>query len=282
MRKGILLGAHTSIAGGVSRALAHAREAGCDVVQIFTKNQRQWRAAPLDPDEVERWHAMCEETGVLPASSHSSYLINLSARDRSTLGRSRHLMLDEVDRADQLSIPCVVFHPGSHLGAGVATGVRRVARSLDWIYRRRPQMSTTLCLECTAGQGTNLGRTFEELAAIIGATEQGARLGICLDSCHLLAAGYDIRSRRGWDETLRAFDETVGIERLRCMHLNDSKCALGSRRDRHQHIGEGEVGLGGFSAIVNDRRMVGIPLILETPVDDDRGYRENLETLRAL
>jgi deoxyribonuclease-4 len=191
-------------------------------------------------------------------------------------------MLDELDRADLLGISYVVVHPGAHVGAGEALGIQRVARSLDWIARQRPDARATICLEGTAGQGSNLGRTFEQLAAMIEACAEPERLGICLDSCHLFAAGYDLRSAAAWRATLRAFDEIVGLARLRCLHLNDSKGGLGSRLDRHAHIGQGKLGRATFRHIVNTPELNDLPATLETPIDADYGYADNLATIRKL
>lgn len=276
------LGAHTSTAGGISNAITEGAEIGCDVVQVFTKNQRQWKAPPLDTEEVKRWYEAVDKTGVRPAMSHASYLINFAARDRRTLWRSRYLMLDELDRAERLGIPYVVVHPGAHLGAGVALGVERVARALDWIAARRPHAKAEICLENTAGQGTTLGRSFDELGAIVAARRSDSPVGICLDTCHLFAAGYDLRSDDGLAATLDGFHDKVGLDRLRCLHLNDSKHGLGSKRDRHAHIGAGELGEAAFAGLLAEPRLHALPAALETPVEEERGYAQNLALLRDL
>ncbi|MBI4567890.1 MAG: deoxyribonuclease IV [Planctomycetes bacterium] len=288
----VLLGAHTSTAGGVHHALEEGRALGCDVVQLFTRNQRQWTPKPLDSGDVDLWRARLAQGGVRPAMAHTSYLVNLCASDDTILEKSRLAILDEVDRADLLGIPNVVLHPGAHLGRGEEAGVAAICQSLNWIIARRPAMKTVICLETTAGQGTTLGWRFEQLAAMLAGVKERARVAVCIDTCHLFAAGYDIRTAAGWRATLEEFDKVIGLDALRCAHLNDSKHELGSRKDRHQHIGDGFLGLGAFAALLADPRLRDIPLVLETPVDEAgdapgpggvaKGYAENLAVLRSL
>ncbi len=282
------LGAHMSIAGGLPRAVERAQAVDATALQVFVKSSRQWRAAALDPDDVRQFRAALGRAGLdRHTLAHATYLINLAAADRVVRERSIAGLAMEMERAGQLGIPYVVVHPGSHLGAGVEAGLARVVRCLDRLLAGRrkssPADGVTLLLEVTAGQGTNLGHRFEQLGWLLDHAKAAERLGVCFDTCHALAAGYGLSDARPYRETFAELDRTIGIERLKAFHLNDSKTPLGSRRDRHEHIGEGEVGLDGFRRIVNDRRFRDLPMVLETPkgedLDDDR---RNLARLRSL
>ncbi len=279
----VAFGSHMSISGGCDLALTRAAEIGMESCQIFTKNERQWVAKPLDPDVVERFHANRAETGIDKLVAHDSYLINLASPDDALWEKSQVAFLDELSRCDQLGVPVLVTHPGSHVGSGVDAGVRRVAEAINRIHGLRPDGPAMTLLETTAGQGNSLGRTFDEIRAIIDLVEDDARVGVCLDTCHIFAAGYDLRDAATYEATMTAFGEIIGFERLKALHLNDSKFGLGERKDRHAHIGEGELGLEAFRLVVNDSRLDGIPGILETEKgndgDDDR---RNLATLRGL
>ncbi len=277
------LGAHMSIAGGVGRAVDRGVEVGCDTIQIFTKNSNQWRARPISDEEVAGFKEKLEESGIDPVVAHDSYLINLASPDPGLLERSRNAFLEEMNRAEALGIPYLVMHPGSHKGSGVDVGLRTIAESFDRLHEQTVGFRLMVLLETTAGQGTNLGFTFEHLRRIIDMTAEGGRLGVCLDTCHAFTAGYDITSRNGYEKMWEEFDSEIGLDRLKVIHLNDSKKDLGSRVDRHEHIGKGTLGLEPFRMLVNDERLREIPMILETPKGPDYAEdKENLATLRNL
>ena len=269
-----------SIAGGVDRALERGASIGCDTIQIFLKNNMQWRGRKLTAAETRRFRAQQQATKIRPVFAHSSYLINLGAVHVSTLRCSIAAIIDEIRRATQLGVPFVVMHPGSHMGAGEEPGLRRIARSLDEVFRATPESSVKIALETTAGQGTNLGYRFEHLADIMAHVANPGRIAVCIDTCHLLAAGYDIRTPRSYHRTMREFDRIVGSRRVVAFHLNDSKTPLGSRVDRHAHIGQGHIGLAGFRCVVRDPRWRKLPMVLETPKSDD--LHEDVENLRVL
>jgi len=272
-----------SIAGGVGRAVDRGVEVGCDTIQIFTKNSNQWRARPISDEEVAGFKEKLEESGIDPVVAHDSYLINLASPDPGLLERSRNAFLEEMNRAEALGIPYLVMHPGSHKGSGVDVGLRTIAESFDRLHEQTVGFRLMVLLETTAGQGTNLGFTFEHLRRIIDMTAEGGRLGVCLDTCHAFTAGYDITSRNGYEKMWEEFDSEIGLDRLKVIHLNDSKKDLGSRVDRHEHIGKGTLGLEPFRMLVNDERLREIPMILETPKGPDYAEdKENLATLRNL
>lgn len=276
-------GTHASAAGGVDKALQRAVDVSATSCQIFSKNERQWRAKPLDPAVVERFHEERERTGITQMISHASYLINLASPKDDLIEKSVGGFSDELERAHTLGLQGVVLHPGAHTGSGVDTGIAKIAQSLNRIHDDLPHITSLTLLETTAGQGTALGRSFEEIAAIIDQVEAKDRVGVCLDTCHIFAAGYDIRTSDGYQEVMNAFDRIIGIDKLRAIHLNDSKMPFASNKDRHEHIGEGEIGVEGFRALVNDTRLSGIPGVLETEKDADGDYdRKNLALLRSL
>lgn len=278
-----LLGAHVSIAGGTPNAIERAREAGLDACQIFVKNASQWRAKPLSSGEVESFRRQREAAGIERVVAHGTYLVNLAATDPANRERSVATLGNEVDRATALGLDGLVVHPGAHLGRGEEAGLVRIARSIDRVLERRPEAAAPILLECTAGQGTVLGYRFEQLARIIEQSRHGDRLGICVDTCHAFAAGYAIDRRSGFDAMLESVSKLFGMERLGCLHLNDSRHALGSRRDRHANLGNGEIGIETFRWLVNDPRLEGIPMILETPIGEDgRGHERDLRRLREL
>ena len=277
------LGAHMSIAGGHELAIERATAFGMTACQIFTKNANQWSAKPIDPAAAERFRERWAESGVRALVAHDSYLINLASPDEGLWEKSRFAFRDELDRCELLGVPYLVTHPGGHLGSGIEAGIARVAEAINRIHAERPDGTTKVLLETTAGQGTCLGRSFEELAGILALIEDQGRVGVCFDTCHAFAAGYDLRDRPGYEATMRTFDEAIGLERLRVFHLNDSKKGLGSRVDRHAAIGEGELGQQAFGFVLNDPRFDGLPGILETPKGDDgEEDRRNLATLRGL
>ncbi|MCS7179307.1 MAG: deoxyribonuclease IV [Anaerolineae bacterium] len=277
------LGAHESIAGGLHRAFEDARAVGCDAVQLFVKSNRAWAVKPLTEEEIRLFKAKAAETGIGPAVGHASYLLNPAAPDEDLWRRSRDTLIVELERCEALDIPYLVLHPGSHMGAGEEEGLRRVARALGEVHAATRGFRARILLETTAGQGTNLGYRFEQLAWLIENTLEGDRLGVCLDTCHAFAAGYELRTREGYEETLDALDRIIGLSRLLVIHLNDSKNRLGSRVDRHEHIGQGVLGLETFRMVVNDPRFADLPGLLETPKSEDlHEDRENLAVLRSL
>jgi len=280
----VRLGSHVSIAGGLDKAPLRGKQVGCDTIQVFTKSNRQWRAKRLSDREVEAFKVSLAATGIGPVVAHDCYLVNLAASRRAVWRKSVAAFRVELKRAERLGIPYLVTHPGSHAGAGEAEGMRRVAEALNVLHAALPRYRVRILLETTAGQGSSLGYRFEQLAAILAEVEQAGRVGICLDTCHVFAAGYDIRTPDGYRNTLKELDAYLGIERLQAMHLNDSKGGLGSRVDRHEHIGEGRLGLAAFRHLVNDPRLRQVPMILETPKDDDfvTADRRNLARLRRL
>jgi deoxyribonuclease-4 len=277
------LGAHESISGGLHRAFDRAQLATCDAVQIFVKPNRSWAVKPLTEEEIAQFKARAEESGVWPVVGHTSYLLNLGTPDDALWTRSRDMLITEVERCEALGVEWLVLHPGSHVGSGEEAGLARVAQGLGEVHAATPGFRTQILLETTAGQGDSLGHTFEQLAHTIELTPQGERLGVCLDTCHVFAAGYDLRTVEGYAATMEALDRILGLERLKALHLNDSKGDLGNRKDRHEHIGKGHIGLDGFRNVVNDPRLAGLPGLLETPkggeLEEDR---ENLRVLRAL
>jgi deoxyribonuclease IV len=275
------LGAHMSISGGVEKAVVRGQEVGCEAIQIFTKNSNQWKAKPLTNTEVKAFREACEAAGIGPVIAHSAYLINLAAPDEALYEKSIQASLDELQRCEALDIRSLVIHPGAHLGTGEEQGLERIAAAIDRIHRELPKLQAALTLEVTAGQGTVLASKFEHFAAILEQVDEPERLGFCLDTCHLLAAGYDFRTRQGYDQMMQAWDALVGIERIRAVHLNDSKKDLGSRVDRHEHIGEGYIGTQGFAWLLNDPRLAHLPMVLETPKEDNADVR-NLAMLRSL
>jgi deoxyribonuclease-4 len=276
-------GSHTSASGGVHKAITRAGELGITSCQLFSKNERQWIAKPLDPAVVEQFHAEVERTGIHDLVIHDSYLINLASPKEDILAKSIAAFQDELERSDLLGVQHLVTHPGAHTGSGVEAGIAQFAESLNRIFDTIPDNKTITCLETTAGQGTTLGRTFEELAAIIELVEAKDRVGICMDTCHIFAAGYELRTPEGYADTMNQFANLIGFDKLKVVHLNDSKNPLGSFKDRHDHIGDGELGLEPFRNIVNDPRFEGLSGILETEKDDANVYDlRNLATLNSL
>ncbi len=280
----LLLGAHMSIAGGLDLAPLRGQEVGCRAIQLFTKSSNQWRARPLPREEIERYRANLQAAGIAHTVAHDSYLINLASTDPSLHQRSMTAFQEELERAEALGIPYLVTHPGAHVGAGEETGLRQVANSIRGLLKRTKGYRAQVVLETTAGQGTSLGHRFDQIAAILDQIGLPERTGVCLDTCHVFAAGYDIKTPQGYADVLGAFDQIVGISHLKVIHLNDSKKELGCRVDRHEHIGEGAIGLEAFRCLLTDPRLRGLPMILETPKDNDfiAADRRNLETLRRL
>jgi deoxyribonuclease-4 len=282
MERELLVGAHMSIAGGMHKAFEHGTRAGCRALQVFLKNNSQWQGRILSDEDRELFAAAREASGISPVVAHSSYLINPASPDPGLHMKSILALVDEMRRANFLGIGALILHPGAHTGSGEREGVRRVARALNRALSTVPP-PVRLLLENTAGQGSCLGHRFEQLAAIIEKVRQSDRVAVCLDTCHLFAAGYDIRTPEGYRRTLRSFDTLIGIDRVQAFHVNDSRRELGSRVDRHAHVGQGFIGLEAFRLLVNDRRFTRIPKILETPKGKDlKEDLMNLATLRSL
>jgi deoxyribonuclease-4 len=272
-----------SVAGGVHTAFARGESVGCTALQIFVKNANQWRGKPIPADDVRAFAEERRRTAIRPVVAHASYLINLASPDRALSRRSVSALVDELERCERLEVDGLVLHPGSHVGEGEERGLARIARGLDAAHRRTSGFRVRTLLETTAGQGSNLGWRFEHLRALRGTVRDPERVGWCLDTCHVFAAGYDLRSRVAVRATLDEADDVIGLAELGAIHLNDSLKPLGSRRDRHAHLGEGEIGREGFAALLRDRRLRRVPLLLETPKGDDlKEDRRNLELARAL
>jgi len=285
------LGAHLSVAGGLPRAVERAVVHRCEALQIFAKNANQWRGRELPRGEVREFRARVAAAGIGPVVSHASYLINLATSFPALRRQSLEAMGDEIDRAEALGLLGVVLHPGCYTSGSEAAGLGLIADGLIELLRARRRGRTMVLLEHTAGQGTSLGATFEQLASIVARMDGHRRVGVCLDTCHLIASGYDICSADGYASTFTQFGRLVGFDRLKVFHLNDSKKPLGSRVDRHEHIGQGCLGLEPFRRIVNDKRFRELPMLLETPkeqgrspnrIEIDRFDERNLETLRRL
>jgi deoxyribonuclease-4 len=286
------IGAHLSIAGGLPRAVDRAEASGCEALQIFTKSVGQWRARELPDEEVALFRYRVRQTRVRPVVAHNSYLINVAAADPALRRKSVDALGEELDRAERLGLDGLIIHPGSYTSGTEKQGLQLIADALAEIFAARPDGETMILLEHTAGQGTNLGHRFEHLAGIIDLLGDSTRLGVCLDTCHLLTAGYDICSEEGYADTFNAFGRIVGFSRLKAFHMNDSKKPCGSRVDRHEHIGKGCLGLEPFRRILNDKRFAKLPMLLETPkLDTPQGRRRsdidpldkiNLATLRGL
>jgi deoxyribonuclease-4 len=281
--RGPLLGAHMSIAGGVDKALLLGKTVDCDAIQIFTKSSRQWAAKAYTKEEIELFGLNRKATGITTVIAHDSYLLNLGSPDDALRKRSLAAFIDELERCEVLGVSNLVAHPGSHVGAGEDEGIKTIACSLDEVHKACPGYKVKVTLEITAGQGSNLGYRFEQIARMIDSTKESDRLRVCFDTEHAFAAGYDIRTKEGYERTFTEFDEAIGIDRLAAFHLNDSKKEFNSRVDRHEHIGKGHIGVEAFRFLVNDSRFWGLPMCLETPKGPDlKEDRENLTLLRSL
>jgi deoxyribonuclease-4 len=286
------IGAHMSVAGGVSKAVERARLHGCEALQIFTKNASEWKAKPLDPVEITAFRKAVADSAITPVVSHASYLINMATTVPGLREQSTAAFADELDRADALGLLGVVIHPGTCTAGSEADALRLIAESIRAALKARPKRRTMVLLEHTAGQGRTVGHRFEHLAAILEHLGGSPRVGVCLDTCHLVASGYDITSEESYRDTFEAFERIVGLDRLKVFHGNDSKKPCGSRVDRHEHIGEGCIGLGPFRRLLRDARFAGLPILIETAksrgaerpnqIVTDAYDVKNLSTLRRL
>ncbi|MFH1653888.1 MAG: deoxyribonuclease IV [Pseudomonadota bacterium] len=280
-----LLGTHISASGGVSKAPIAGEELGCSAIQIFTKNNMQWFAKDLDPKEVEVYRQNLKETNIKVVFSHAGYLINLAGSEKENYEKSMKSMLQELERSDQLGIPFVVLHPGSHKDKGIEWGIKLIADSINKLFDETKGSNVMIALETMAGQGSSVGGKFEELAEITGLVKDKKRIGYCFDTCHAFSAGYDLRDEKSFVETWQQFDKILGIKNLLAIHLNDSKKPFGDHKDRHEQIGEGELGKFPFWRILHDKRFENIPMVLETPKKDEAGKEMdpvNLKFLREM
>lgn len=276
-------GAHMSISGGVAKSFGRGESIGIETMQIFAKNDRQWKAKPYLDSDIEMYKNEATRTGITPVIVHDSYLINLASPNDELWEKSIAAFADELQRCASLGIPYIVTHPGAHVGSGEVAGIERQIVALNRLFDEGVGEGVTVLLETTAGQGTVLGFRFEQLAGIMEGVRQQDRVAVCVDTCHLLAAGYDIRTPEAYANTFAEFDRIIGLDRIKAFHLNDSQKELGSRVDRHTHIGQGFVGLEAFRLLVNDVRFAHLPMVIETPKGEDMAEdRENLALLRSL
>lgn len=276
-----LLGAHVSIQGGVQNAPERAASMGCECIQIFTRNQRQWASKPLQPEQIQGFKTGIQEFGIQAVLTHSIYLINLASPDPTLRSKSENAFLDEMDRCELLGISYLVFHPGSHRKTTEQEGINRLVDSLQNLLGQRPKQKVTLLIENTAGAGNILGANFEQIAEIRDRVGMAGRLEVCFDTAHAFAAGYDLRTSNAYFEILDQFDSHIGLEHLKAFHLNDSRSELDSRYDLHEHIGQGNIGLDTFRCIINDSRFSRLPMVLETPGEEE-SFRHNLQLLFSL
>ena len=280
-----ILGAHMSMAGGYYKAVVAAQKAGCDCVQLFTKNNNQWRAKPITDQDVEKFRDALDTSGIKHTISHDSYLINLASPDDELWKKSIDALVVELQRAERLGIPYVVAHPGAFTSSSEEVGLKRISLGMDEAHRQTLDCTTQCLLETTAGQGTNLGWKFEHLAEILALVQNPDRLGVCFDTCHVFAAGYPMDTEKNYKATMKSLNQTVGTKLVKAFHLNDSLQPLGSRKDRHAAIGQGEMGVEPFRHLLSDRRFRKVPMYLETKKVDDQGRDMdvvNLKTLRGL
>jgi deoxyribonuclease-4 len=277
-----ILGSHLSIAGGYYKAVERAQAVGCDCVQLFTKNNNQWRAKELTDDDVQRFRSTLSDLKITHPIAHDSYLINLAAPDDELWKKSIDAYVVELQRAERLGLASVVMHPGAYTTTSEQLGLARVIAAFDEVHRQTPGLKVLTLVETTAGQGTCLGCRFEHLRTILSGVQDSERLGVCIDTCHIFAAGYPLSDERDYAATMDSFDEIVGLERVRAFHLNDSKKELGSRVDRHEHIGRGKLGLEPFRHLLNDPRFHQVPMYLETAKEQENGEEMDVVNLRIL
>jgi deoxyribonuclease-4 len=274
------LGAHMLITGGLHKAIESGETINCETIQIFTKSNRSWTAKSLIDEDVIQFLNKCTKTKINPIFAHNTYLINLCATDSAIYQKSIEGMKMEIERAEQLHLPFTVLHPGSHMGAGEEKGLQKIAEALRKIFSETEGFKVRVLLETTAGQGTNLGYTFEHLATLLKLIDYPDRIGTCFDTCHAFAAGYDFRTEKGYEQVISSFDSVIGLNSLFAFHINDSINDCGSRVDRHEHIGKGAIGTEGFKHFLNDKRLINHPGVLETPKDKD--YKEDIMNLKVL
>ena len=279
-KSNLLLGSHMSISGGIHLAVDRALSIGCTALQVFTKNASQWKSKPLDEVDIQNYKTKIAKASLGPVVAHDSYLINLCGSNVDILEKSRAAFIDELERCEQLGILLLNFHPGAHGGAGMEEGIKKIIESLNIAHEKTKGYKVLSVVETTAGQGTAVGSKFEEVAKIITGVEEPARMAVCIDTCHIFAAGYDIATKKGYKETMEIFDEIIGLEKLVAIHMNDSKKGLGLHVDRHEHIGKGMIGKEGFAILMNDTRLASVPKILETPKSED--LHEDVENIRLL
>jgi len=275
-----LLGAHTSIAGGVSTSVERAEKVNFTAMQIFSKNNNRWLAKPLSDNEIKLFRERLTQSNIKFTAVHDSYLINLCAKNKELLKKSRNAFVDEINRCEQLGIEYLNFHPGAHKGIGEEDGLKLIAESINITHEKTTGYKVQSMLETTAGQGTNLGYTFEQLRKIIDMVDVKERMCVCIDTAHIFSAGYDLRSSKEYEKTMKEFDDIIGMNLLKCFHINDSKKELGSKVDRHEHIGKGFIGKEGFRNIMNDKKIAHVPKILETPKGKD--MKEDIMNLKLL
>ena len=277
-----------SAAGGIYRAFGRARSIGCETAQVFVKPNRSWKVKRLSAEDVSRFQAAsrpAQTSGqdIRPVVAHASYLLNLGSPDRALWERSRDMLIVELERCEALGIPWLVLHPGSHRGTGEDAGVDRISNGLSEVHNATRGFCPRILIETTAGHTNSVGHRFEQIARLIDSSHQGERLGVCFDTCHVFAAGYDLRTPSGYEATIAALDATVGLEQVKVIHLNDSRGELGCHKDRHEHIGKGQIGLAGFWNVLHDERLATLPGILETPKSADLHEDvDNLATMRRL
>ena len=278
------LGAHMSVAGGFHLAVERGLRVGCQTIQIFTKSNNQWDALPISAESVKQFQKSMKESGIGPVFAHTAYLINVGSPEKETYERSKKALKVEVERATTLGLAFIVLHPGSHKETGEEACLKRIAETVAWVLDRTKGSSVKVLYEIAAGQGSAVGHRFEHLNTLLKLTEHPDRTGICLDTCHLFAAGFDLRTEAAYQKTMDEFDRIVGLKTIQAIHLNDSKKELGARVDRHEHIGEGQIGLEGFRSLMNDPRLSHVPMVLETPKDEKTLAEDvmNLKTLRGL
>ena len=276
-------GAHTSIAGGLHLALERATALGCDSVQIFLRNNLRWRARARMPEELDQFRETLAASELEPVVAHAIYLINLASPEKEVRAQSIEAFAEELARCHEAGIPYLVLHPGSHKGEGLEEGIARIARTISAAYDAHPEYEVMTLLENTAGQGNVIGKSFEELSQIAAQLEDPAHVGYCFDTAHALAAGYELRTSAGYHETFAQLEHMLGLDKLHCFHVNDSRYDLNEEADEHRNIGEGHLGVEAFRMLVNDPRFAELPMILETPTKDDMsGYEADLKLLRSL
>ena len=268
-------------AGGLHNGISSGKAIGCEVVQVFTASPRQWRSSPLKPEAIETYRSACSDCGVQTTIAHDSYLINLAAAEGEVRTKSRIAFREEMERAEALGIHFLVTHMGAHLGDGIDVGIERLIESINILHDELPGYKVCVALETTAGQGTTLGASFDQFPKIFQGIREQERLVVCMDTCHLYASGYDLRTPDAYGETMSQFERLVGFDKLQVLHLNDSQKGLGTRVDRHAHIGEGELGHEAFRLLLHDPRLAGKPAIIETP-EADTMHQVNLDRLKSL